>query len=184
MKFFFFISLVSIWKTYWFLTFPFFNRTTLGLSLATWVLPASHLQMVLTLMPPCSSPLLFFSLHSSLVISWRQPLHHHHHHRLLLLLLPYLLGSQSLLLAILPLVILSASLCSSSRDIFSSPHHRYIGLSSFLSHGVLSFKISFNVRPCIFNFTWREFVKMCKQACCHLPFSVDFVVHARQPHDR
>ena len=57
--------------------------------------------------------------YSSLVTSRQQP---HHHHRLLFL--PYHLGSKSLLLAILPLVILSASLCSSSKDIFSSPLHR------------------------------------------------------------
>lgn len=137
MKYFSLISLVCVWKAYWFLTSPFVSRTTLGLSLATWVLPASHLQMVLILTPPCSSPLLFFSPHSSLVISWQQPLHHRRHR----LLLRYHLGSQSLLLAILPLVILSASLCSSSKDIFNSPLHRYIGFSSFLSCGSLSFKI-------------------------------------------
>ncbi|TKC53558.1 hypothetical protein EI555_015507, partial [Monodon monoceros] len=49
-----------------------------------------------------------------------QPLHHRRHR----LLLRYHLGSQSRLLAILPLVILSASLCSSSKDIFNSPLHR------------------------------------------------------------
>ena len=157
MKYFSLISVVCIWKAYWFLTFLFFSRIPLGLSLAIWVLPASHLQMVLTLMPPCSSPLLFFSPHSSLVISWRQLLRHHHHLRLLLLLLPYHLGSQSQLLAILPLVILSASLCSSSRGLFSSPLHRYIAFSSFLSPGSLSFRITFNFRELIFIYLYIYF---------------------------
>lgn len=147
-----------VWKAYWFLTFPLFflfSRTTLGLSLATWVLPASHLQRVLTLMPPCSSPLLFFSPHSSLVISWRQPLHRRrrHHH---LLPLPCHLGSQSLLLAMLPLAILSASLCFSSRDIFSNPHHRYVTFSpfnlrelTFISHGE-------NLWECMYKQSWSS----------------------------
>ena len=138
-----------------------FSRTTLGLSLATWVLPASHQQMVLTLMPPCSSPLLFFSPHSSLVISWQQPLHHRHRRRRHLL--PYRLGSQSLLRAILPLVIL----CSSSRGIFSSPLHRYIAFSSSN-----------------FNFARRDLVRTCDQNLSAIfPFG-DSKMHPRQPHDR
>lgn len=147
MKYFSLIRLVCVWKAYWFLTSPFFSRTTLGLSLATWVLPASHQQMVLTLMPPCSSPLLFFSPHSSLVISWQQPLRRRRHRHLL----PYRLRSQSLLRATLPLVILSASQCSSSRGTFSSPLHRYIAFSSS------------NFRELDFNFVRRDFVRTCEQ---------------------
>lgn len=128
------ISLAHVWKAYW-LPIPFFSRITLVLSSATWVLPASHL-MLLTHMPPCSSLLLFFSLHSSPVISWQQHPRHIllllHHHLCHLHLLPSHLRSQSLLLAILPRVILSASLCSSSRDTFSSPHHRCVAFTSFL----------------------------------------------------
>lgn len=135
-------------------SFFFSNRITLGLSSATWVLPASHLLMAQTLMPPCSSPLLFFSPHSNLVISWQQPLRPHHHHLLLLHHPHYLLGSQSLLLAILLPDTQSASLCSSSRGIFSSPHHRYVCFSIFL-HESLSLKISLNFKELVLKFWWN-----------------------------
>ena len=143
MKYFSLIRLVCVQKAYWFLTSPFFSRTTLGLSSATWVLPASHQQMGLTLMPPCSSLRLFFSPRSRLVTSWLQPLRPRRRR-------PYRLGSQSLLLAILPLVILSASQRSSSRDTSSSPLHRYIDFSS-------------HFRDLNFNFARRNFMRTCEQ---------------------